>query len=65
MEFSELVTKSFQLKLTINEAIDLWRIVSEAERNGNQSASKFVNELYSFVEDSNHYIEKYKDDLDA
>jgi len=63
MKFRELVSRSFQLNLTINEVIDLWRIVSEAERNGNKTATKFVNELYTFAEDSNYYIEKYKVEL--
>jgi hypothetical protein len=60
MNFNEITkpTKpTFNLSLSLTEAIDLWHIVNFAVDNGNEKAKIFVEALYNFADNSNSYNE--------
>lgn len=58
MELIEIKKRpEFTLTMTLEEAIDLWKIVNTSYNSGNQSADKFVDALYDFASDSNMYTE--------
>ena len=58
MEFKEVIkAPEFTLNMSLHEAIALWKIVSEASRNGNENATDFKDALYDFAENSNRYNE--------
>jgi len=58
MKFSEIIkTPEFTLTMSLQEAIDLWKIVNHAEKNGTKSAKKFVDVLHDFAANSNSYTE--------
>jgi hypothetical protein len=61
MEFTEVKkTPDFELKLSLEEAISLWRIVDKSFLDGNKSAEPFVDALYEFASNSNRYTEYLK-----
>lgn len=58
MEFRELKKNpEFYLKLSLEEAISLWKIVNAAHTKGNNNATPFVDALYEFSSNSNQYEE--------
>lgn len=65
MVFSEVEKiPEFTLKMSLNETIDLWRIVNTAYNNGDEKAISFVDSLYAFARNSNSYSE-YLDQIDT
>lgn len=58
MEFTEINRPpEFTLKMSLEEAIQLYKIVNNAYDSGNQAADKFVDALFEFGANSNHYAE--------
>jgi hypothetical protein len=58
MEFTEIIkSPEFTLKMTLQEAINLWKIVSNASIHGFEGADKFVDALHDFAANSNSYNE--------
>jgi hypothetical protein len=58
MKFSEVKRNpEFTLNLSLDEAINLWRIVNVSLSNGNEKAKPFVNALHDFAANSNSYTE--------
>ncbi len=56
MKFKEIEKEpEFNLNLSLEEAISLWKIVSSAYDNGNEKAGIFVDALHDFAERSNEY----------
>lgn len=61
MEFNKInKPPEFTLKMSLEEAIQLYRIVNNAYENGNQAADKFVDALFEFGSNSNDYTEFLK-----
>jgi hypothetical protein len=61
MEFKEVKTPpEFTLTLSLQETINLWRIVDKSLVDGNKMAEPFVNALYEFAANSNRYTEYLK-----
>ncbi|TVY09869.1 hypothetical protein [Paenibacillus cremeus] len=56
-ETTKPVKPEFTLTMSLEDAIDLWRIVNAAYDSGNQNADKFVDVLYDFAANSNRYTE--------
>lgn len=58
MEFKEIKrSPEFTLKLSLEHSIDLWHIVNEAHKKGNEKAKPFVDVLTEFVSQSNLYTQ--------
>lgn len=56
MKFTEIERlPEFTLKMSLQETIDLYRIVSWAEESGNKKAEQFTRALAKFSADSNKY----------
>lgn len=65
MNFQEVKrSPEFTLTLTLQEAINLWRIVNSAASGGNEIAKPFVDALYEFASNSNSYDEDLAEDID-
>jgi hypothetical protein len=61
MEFKEIKRPpAFTLDLSLEEAINLWRIVDKSYVDGNKMAEPFVDALYEFAANSNRYTEFLK-----
>ena len=60
MEFKDVTKPEFNLKLSLEEAIDLWRIVNKENNAGNKKAQPFVDALTDFASRSNAYTEYLK-----
>lgn len=58
MDFTEAKRPpEFTLTLSLQEAINLWRIVDKSLVDGNEMAEPFVKALYEFAANSNRYNE--------
>jgi len=58
MEFEEVKKQSeFNLKLTLEEAVNLWHLVNDAYNKGNKNAKHFIDGLHDFASRSNSYNE--------
>lgn len=56
MDFSEIKrSPEFNLHLSLEEAIALWRIVNKSYSEGNEKAKPFVDALHEFASNSNSY----------
>jgi hypothetical protein len=61
MEFKEIKRPpAFTLDLSLEEAINLWRIVDKSYVDGNKMAEPFVDALCEFAANSNRYTEFLK-----
>lgn len=47
----------FTLKMSLQDTVELYKLVCESYENGNKDAEKFIDVLNDFAANSNHYTE--------